>query len=513
MIEKRIAIHSYSLLASLFLAGLCFGFSLAIALFGLFGVEYGYRQYLSLAILIVLFFAFACLSALFLHLRIEDGRKKGFILGKFGTVEDVYSEKDIASIAKKMVKGDQNEKVLCVAFSIAGPGGQALSSLQNDVAKKTLRFVLKSLRVGFPLNPIGITSDNEFLLLHRTQNEDAFIDGLRVFLIHLSDTFAHSGSLPFASLLGGVSSRPAVKPLAGRSLVEEAEFALRHSAARRLSCDVLRFSQSLVDEDASIHWLDADLNNAIERGEFVVYYQGKVNLNDMNFYGAEALVRWKHPHRGILPPSVFVPYCESSGKIVEIDHFVFRTVCASLAKWKAEPTMKNLIVSVNLSRRTVYDPNLLSFLSDTVARFGVDPNKIELELTESLAAENLIFISSVIKKIKALGFHTSIDDFGIGYSSLSALKSIPYDVLKIDKSFIDDIEIEPKAQAMVASIVELVHTLGMEVIAEGVESAKQAEILRHLHCDAIQGYYFSRPVDRGRFEVNIAEASKGGKKA
>lgn len=513
MIEKRIAIHSYSLLASLFLAGLCFGFSLAIALFGLFGAEYGYRQYLSLAILIVLFFAFACLSALFLHLRIEDGRKKGFILGKFGTVEDVYSEKQIADLAKKLATGNPKDKAICVAFSVTGPGGAALSSLQSEVAKKTLRFVLKSLRVGFPLNPVGVTAENEFLLLHLTDNEEGFIDGLRVFLIHLSDSFARSGSLPFASLLGGVSSRPATKPLPGRSLVEEAEFALRHSAARRLSCDVLRFSQTLVDEDASIHWLDADLNNAIARGEFVVYYQGKVSLENMAFYGAEALIRWKHPHRGILPPSVFVPYCESSGKIVEIDHFVFRTVCASLAKWKSEPTMKNLIVSVNLSRRTVYDPNLLSFLSDTVARFGVDPNKIELELTESLAAENLIFISSVIKKIKALGFHTSIDDFGIGYSSLSALKSIPYDVLKIDKSFIDDIEIEPKAQAMVASIVELVHTLGMEVIAEGVESAKQAEILRHLHCDAIQGYYFSRPVDRGRFEVNIAEASKGGKKA
>ena len=175
--------------------------------------------------------------------------------------------------------------------------------------------------------------------------------------------------------------------------------------------------------------------------------------------------------------------------------------------------MKNLVISVNLSRRTVYDPDLLLFLSRTVAEFGVDPSMIELELTESLAAENLIFISSVIRKIKAEGFKTSIDDFGIGYSSLSALKSIPYDVLKIDKSFIDDIEIEPKAKSMVASIIDLVHTLGMEVIAEGVESAKQADILASLRCDAIQGYYFSRPVDRGRFEVNMAEAKKGGKKA
>ena len=514
MIERRIAIHSYGLVASLFLTGLCFGFSLAIAVFGLTGAGYGRAQYSALVILILLLFLFALLSGVFLHLRVEDGRKRGFLLSRFGEANDVYSEKEMADLAKRMGKGQNgNLTAISVALSVKGPGGTALSDYQAEIFKSTMRFVLKSLRVGFPLNPIGLTKENEFLLLHLSDNPEGFVDGIRVFLTHLSDFFAHSGALPFASLLGGVSFRKARKGLPGRSLIEEAEFALRHNASRRLSCDVVTFSQSLVDEDATIHWLDADLNSALARGEFVVYYQGKVSLKDMGFFGAEALVRWKHPHRGILPPSVFVPYCESSGKIVEIDHFVFRSVCSSLSRWKSDPVMKNLVVSVNLSRRTVYDPDLLLFLSRTVAEFGVDPSMIELELTESLAAENLIFISSVIRKIKAEGFKTSIDDFGIGYSSLSALKSIPYDVLKIDKSFIDDIEIEPKAKSMVASIIDLVHTLGMEVIAEGVESAKQADILASLRCDAIQGYYFSRPVDRGRFEVNMAEAKKGGKKA
>lgn len=503
--RKSIMAYSGLLVASLFLLGLNIGFLLFILLIPLSrgeAVEGGrLAACLSLSLTEVVF---VFLSAFFLHRRLVLGRKREFLLGRFGEANDILLESEMAKAFDRL-KGEMKQKRFAVALNILGPDSQMLSSFQDEVRRKTLRFVYNCLKVNFPLDPIGINESNEFLLAHLDEDMEGFSAELRRFASGLSDYFSHSGAIPFATILFGLSQKGAEEGKAGVAAFEEAEYALRHNSKARLSGDVLPFSHDLIDQDASIHWLDQDLAGAISRGEFIVYYQGKVDLKTGSFYGAEALIRWKHPHRGILPPSVFVPYCESSGKIVEIDHFVFKSVCKTLSKWKQDPALRRLIVSVNLSRRTVYDPDLLPFLAKTTAEYGVDPSQMEIELTESLAAENLVFISSVIRKIKAMGFKTSIDDFGIGYSSLSALKSIPYDVLKIDKTFIDDIEIGGKSKAMVSSIVSLVHALGMKVIAEGAESMSQVAILSTLGVDAVQGYYFSRPVDRARFEVLINE--------
>ena len=274
------------------------------------------------------------------------------------------------------------------------------------------------------------------------------------------------------------------------------------------------FDRSLVKEEEERKTLEEEITRALENEEFQIYYQAKWDIKAGRFYGAEALIRWKHPTRGIIPPSSFIPYCESSQKIVEIDHYVFEHVCADIAKWNAE-TKRRLVVSVNLSRRSIYDPSLLTFLEETLAKNRLLPNQIDIELTESLAAQNIVYISAIIRRIRAIGFLTSMDDFGVGYSSLSSLKNIPFNTLKIDKSFIDDIEIDPRSASMVQSIINLVHALDMKVIAEGVEAHKQVEILSSLGLDAIQGYYYSRPLERSRFESflssNIFEG-KGDKK-
>ena len=432
----------------------------------------------------------------------------------FGEDLPIFTPKQLARMAGRAKAEGRKNKLICLMVSVKGPSNSSILSMQKENAIKAMRHSYDFLRDKLPYATIGYSIIGGFTLLELVEDEAERLDEYRAIVLELSSSLQNTGALPYAYLLAGESRRLVEKGrrIDGKALLQEAEYALRHSANNRLSCDLQPYSPSLQEDDAALHWLDTDLSSAIERGELIVFYQAKRSLRSGGYYGAEALIRWKHPRRGLLPPSVFVPYCEYSGRIVEIDHFVFLSACKAKQEW-AKAGRKPLTISVNLSRRTVYDPGLLDFLSSTVEKYGVDPSEMELELTESLAAENLVFISSVIRKIKAEGFKTSIDDFGIGYSSLSALKSIPYDVLKIDKSFIDDIEIEPKAKSMVASIIDLVHTLGMEVIAEGVESAKQADILASLRCDAIQGYYFSRPVDRGRFEVNMAEAKKGGKKA
>ncbi|MDY6094243.1 MAG: EAL domain-containing protein [Candidatus Enteromonas sp.] len=339
--------------------------------------------------------------------------------------------------------------------------------------------------------------------------KDAFVH----FASELTDSFESRGDLPPISVLLGAS-----EVLYPREEIADAiahsEYALRFNASGRLSGDLLLFDRSLVKEEEERKTLEEEITRALENEEFQIYYQAKWDIKAGRFYGAEALIRWKHPTRGIIPPSSFIPYCESSQKIVEIDHYVFEHVCADIAKWNAE-TKRRLVVSVNLSRRSIYDPSLLTFLEETLAKNRLLPNQIDIELTESLAAQNIVYISAIIRRIRAIGFLTSMDDFGVGYSSLSSLKNIPFNTLKIDKSFIDDIEIDPRSASMVQSIINLVHALDMKVIAEGVEAHKQVEILSSLGLDAIQGYYYSRPLERSRFESFLASnifEGKGDKK-
>lgn len=362
----------------------------------------------------------------------------------------------------------------------------------------------------------GATERGNFLLYIEIEEDRAtdMKEALTRFADETVESFDARGDLPPIAVLFGAAE--AVFPRDDIEMtIAHADFALAHNAGNRLSGDFQVYDAQMVKEEAGRRSLDEEVGRAIENEEFQIYYQAKWDVKNARFYGAEALIRWKHPTRGILPPTSFIPYCESSSKIVEIDHYVFDHVCRDLAKWNQEGKRK-VVVSVNLSRRTVYDPNLLPFLEETLAKYRVSPSQFEIELTESLAAQNVVFISAIIRRIRALGFTTSMDDFGVGYSSLSSLKNIPFNVLKIDKSFIDDIEIDARSASMVRSIIDLVHALGMHVIAEGVETHRQVEILSSLGLDAIQGYYYCRPLEAMRFEQfldnNIFEPRKKAEK-
>jgi EAL domain-containing protein (putative c-di-GMP-specific phosphodiesterase class I) len=175
-----------------------------------------------------------------------------------------------------------------------------------------------------------------------------------------------------------------------------------------------------------------------------------------------------------------------------------------MKKWAKEK--KRLVkVSINISRKTVYDDGLIDFLSDKLKENGIDPKLLDMELTESLAARDTAFLLQLVNKIKALRMNTSIDDFGVGYSSFNSLKKLPFDTLKIDKSFIDDIEVDQKSRDIVKAIINLSHALGIWTIAEGVETREQVEILKYLGLDSIQGYYYSRPLNNYEFQKFLAD--------
>jgi EAL domain-containing protein (putative c-di-GMP-specific phosphodiesterase class I) len=235
------------------------------------------------------------------------------------------------------------------------------------------------------------------------------------------------------------------------------------------------------------------------RNEFVLHYQPQVDLKTGRIVGMEALLRWKHPELGMVPPSRFIGIAEETGLIVPIGAWVMRTAAAQNKAWQ-DAGLGLLRVAVNLSARQFGAADLVSGIERVLEDTGLDPACLELELTESLFMSDVTPAVELLHRMKALGVQLSIDDFGTGYSSFSYLSRFPIDVLKIDRSFVNDIHIDANDAAIVASIIALAHNLRLSVIAEGVETAEQLDYLRHQGCDEMQGYYFSRPLPVHEFE-------------
>jgi len=212
--------------------------------------------------------------------------------------------------------------------------------------------------------------------------------------------------------------------------------------------------------------------------------------------GVEALLRWKHPRRGLVAPSQFIPLAEETGLIVPIGEWVIATACARIKSWQ-DLGLAQLSVAVNLSARQFADPMLVSRLTQIIRASGLDPSHLELEITESVAMSNGELTVVALEKLKALGVKIAIDDFGTGYSSLSYLKRFPIDTLKIDRSFIRDIPMDSGDKKITRAIIAMAHSFKLTVVAEGVETAEQLAFLRTQRCDVAQGFFLYRPLAEG----------------
>ena len=255
--------------------------------------------------------------------------------------------------------------------------------------------------------------------------------------------------------------------------------------------------------------LEALLRHAVERGQFALQYQPRVDLASGAVLGVEALVRWRHPVLGLIPPARFIPLAEETGLIDELDMWVLDEACARAAVWRALG-LPALRMSVNLSARQFQQAGLAQRVSAALERSNLPPACLELEITESTVMRDTGEAASVLRSLKALGVALSIDDFGTGYSSLSYLKRFPIDVLKIDRSFVADVTADPNDAAIARAIIALAHTLNLEAVAEGVETAEQVAFLRENGCDEIQGYYYSPPVWPEQIEQMFIERKAEG---
>jgi len=287
-------------------------------------------------------------------------------------------------------------------------------------------------------------------------------------------------------------------------LLKRADFAMYQSKAA--GRNTLRFfdpeMQAVVTARAG---LEDALRQALQGEQFLLHYQPQVDGRG-KLTGVEALVRWQHPQRGLVPPGQFIPLAEETGLILPLGQWVLETACTQLVEWATKPDMAHLTVAVNVSARQFHHPDFVERVLTILERTGADPGRLKLELTESLLLADVEEVIAKMTVLKAKGVGFSLDDFGIGYSSLSYLKRLPLDQLKIDQSFVRDVLTDPNDAAIAKAIITLGQSLGLAVIAEGVETEGQRGFLASHGCDAYQGYLFGRPVpaqdlDAGRNEA------------
>lgn len=248
--------------------------------------------------------------------------------------------------------------------------------------------------------------------------------------------------------------------------------------------------------------LSNDLRRALEQNEFVLHYQPQIDLISNRVTGIEALIRWQHPMQGLVSPMVFIPIAEDNGLIAPIGEWVMNEACAQLRQWR-DIGLTDIRMSVNLSARQLRQKSLPNTIARILEQHAVPASMFEMEITESLAMENRLETARTMTNLRDVGVMLAIDDFGTGHSSLSYLKNFPVNRVKLDRSFIQNIEDEPSDAVIVSSTISLAHNLGLEVVAEGVESVRQVEYLGRLRCDVIQGYYYSKPLPAEQAEQFI----------
>ncbi len=333
-------------------------------------------------------------------------------------------------------------------------------------------------------------------------------------IIVLADSIKQELSKPFYIGERQVFSSVSIGIAVGNKEYFEAEDILRDADiamynAKESEKGIAVFNKSMYTRALTLLQVETDLRQAIERNELLAYFQPIVELSSMRLVGFESLIRWNHPKRGLVSPGEFIPISEDTNLIIPMTLWMLRHSCEQLVKWqKMSPLNKNMFLSVNLSGKHFSEKQLVGQVKRILDDTGLEPSKLKLEITESAVMGNAEAAISMLKQLKMLGVQLSIDDFGTGYSSLSYLHRFPIDTLKVDRSFVSTMEDGSENGEIVRTIISLAKTLGMNVVAEGIETVHQVHQLRILDCEYGQGYLFARPLPMDEAEALIEDRSR-----
>jgi diguanylate cyclase (GGDEF)-like protein len=350
-----------------------------------------------------------------------------------------------------------------------------------------------------------LAGDEFIILLPRVNGPGESQKVARRILESLAEPFIISVQELFVSASIGIAMYPEDGETSGE-LLKNADIAMYH--AKNLGRNNFQYySSKLNEESAEKLKIESKLRHALENDSLELHYQPQVNLSTGEISGVEALLRWDDPDLGKITPDVFIPIAEEFGLIVKISEWVINEACRQAQRWRM---MYNLPItmSINISAVHFNNQNLENMIASALKVSGLNPRFLELELTETSILQDLGQATETLETFKSMGLKLALDDFGTGYSSLSYLMKLPFDKLKIDQSFIRNLKTETKGTAIVSAIISMSHSLGLSVIAEGVEQEEHMQILLQMRCDHVQGYYVSRPLTADKFEGFIRERTK-----
>lgn len=288
-----------------------------------------------------------------------------------------------------------------------------------------------------------------------------------------------------------------------KNLLKHADLAMYH--AKEMGKNNFRYyTESMKTSAFARLKMEGELNIALQSDQFSIHYQASLDVRSRKIIGSEALIRWQHPEKALISPSGFIPTAEDTGQIVSIDEWVLQRACLHNKAWQKSGS-EPIVVAVNLSTAHFENQKLIEMVKQALHDAELDPRYLQLEITESKIMKNPVTAIASLNKLKSMGIRIALDDLGTGHSSLSYLRQIPLDYVKIDRSFVGNIETSPYDATIIKSIIALAHSLNFKVIAEGVETEQQLTFLRRHDCDEMQGYLFSKPMPAGEFSQLLKE--------
>lgn len=434
----------------------------------------------------------------------------------FELVQGINSERTFLKHVKRDVNKHKDLENAVITFSVTRFKKIVFTRYGYEKGSEVLGLVyesLNTLKKKYPHSYYGYDYNENFLIYLR----DAPYERVKEYINDLTEEidktlFENRNEVKFVADFGVSYARNENDELIpAPQMLQRALIAADHGRIESDLGGVTLYEAKMFEINKRNVQLGLEIEHGLELGQFELHYQPKYDLNLGRFAGAEALVRWRHPELGLLSPVNFILFAEQSDLIIKIDHYVLEHACMQIDAWRSKG-QRLLPISVNISKRTLFTGNIINHLIKMTDKYNINPMLLEIEIVESPSLQDILLLISIVKKFKNLRVKIAIDDFGTGYSSLSYIKKIPFDVIKIDKAFLDDVDIDQKSRLMIKNIIDLAHILDAYVVMEGVQDEKQVKMLKEMGADAIQGFYYSRPLPPDEYQAfledNIFEANK-----
>jgi len=425
----------------------------------------------------------------------------------YDTVTDLPNRRMFTEHTLKVIQSDNDDKKLTVIYMMMIENYKVLSETLGHNSVDTISLILaeRLRKIDRPNIFIARFNDDTFSIVTREIDGVTDVSNLldEIFALN-SDTISVANQDVYISLSIGVSMYP-IDNEDINSIIKGAENAMLR--ANEEGANQYQFySEEMNKKSQQRLRIDQELRIAVENGDIIAYYQPQVNIQTGRITGMEALARWLHPERGLIPPFEFIPIAEQNGLIVQVGSCILHEACQQTKLW-AEQGLGDLCVGVNLSAKQFSNNNIVKEVFNVLEKTGLPTSQLDLEITESMAVHGMDNVIPALKKFKENGITLSIDDFGTGYSALSLLRELPLDIIKIDRTFVKDIGVDDDG-GLAKAIIAMAHSLHMGIIAEGVETIAQHDFMRAHNCESIQGFIYSPPLPANEFEKYVKDYHK-----